>query len=117
MKFKDQIEEFGDERFVTECRKLSIENMHLMNPDFRRLGVWMDFDNAYQSVKNDFIEGVWWLVKKAHEQGRLYEDKLAMTWCSHCATALAKHELEYEQVSDESIFVKFQVMGTKMSFW
>ena len=38
-----------------------------MNKDFERIGVWMDFENAYQSISPNFIEGVWWLIKKAHE--------------------------------------------------
>lgn len=116
IKNKEQIEAFGQERYIKECLKLSTDNMHLMNEDFRRLGVWMDFENAYQSIKPDFIERVWWLIKKAHENNRLYESKLAMTWCKNCGTALAKHELEYENVKDNSIFVKFPVEGKKDEF-
>ncbi len=111
LKTKEDIEEFGVEKFIKECRKLSVGNMEIMNKDFRRLGVWMDFEGAYQSVKSEFIEGVWWLVKKAHENNRLYEGKMSMTWCKSCGTALAKHELEYETVYEDSIFVKFPVIG------
>ena len=116
LKSKDDVPRFGVEKFVNECRKFAVDNMHLMNKDFRRLGVWMDFDNAYQSVKKEFIEGVWWLVKKAHEQNRMYEGKMSMTWCQECATALAKHELEYKNVADDSIFVKFKVVGTENEY-
>ncbi|MFH1398667.1 MAG: class I tRNA ligase family protein, partial [Candidatus Woesearchaeota archaeon] len=116
IKFKEDIEKLGVAKFVQACRELSVQNMLLMNEDFKKLGVWMDFENAYQSVKNEFIEGVWWLVKQAYKRNRLYEDKLAMTWCRHCETALAKHELEYQNVHDDSIFVKFKVVGTKNEF-
>ncbi len=113
MKNKDDIPEFGVARFIEECKKLSIENMNLMNKDFTRLGVWMDFSNAYQSIKNEFMEGEWWLVKKAHENKRLYEGEKVMHWCPKCATALAKHELEYKNVKDDSIFLKFNIKGKK----
>ncbi|MBS1266466.1 MAG: Isoleucine--tRNA ligase [Candidatus Woesearchaeota archaeon] len=116
LKHKEDIEKFGVEKFINACKKLSVDNMHIMNKDFKRLGVWMDFENAYQSIKSEFVEGVWWLVKKAHENNRLYEGKLAMTWCRDCGTALAKHELEYENVSEDSIFVKFPVIGTENEF-
>ncbi len=116
IKNKDQIQEFGHERYIRECIKLSTDNMALMNEDFRRLGVWMDFDSPYQSIKPEFIERVWWLIKKAHENNRLYESKLAMTWCKSCGTALAKHELEYENVKDNSIFVKFPLVGSDKEF-
>ncbi len=113
---KEDILTMGVEPFVKECENLSTQNMHLMNEDFVRLGVWMDFENAYQSIKPEFIEGVWWLVKKVHEQGRLYEGLRTMHWCSSCATALAKHELEYKSVSDTSIFVKLELKDRKDEF-
>jgi isoleucyl-tRNA synthetase len=113
---KEDIERFGIAEFITECRKLSIENMHVMTGTFRRMGVWMDFDNANQSITEGFIEAVWWLVKRAHEEGRLYEGLKTMTWCPYCASALAKHECEYEVVKEQSIFVKFPVEGKKDTY-
>lgn len=116
IKGKQGIEKIGVKKFIDECKKLCVENMHVMNQDFIRLGAWMDFDNAYQSITPQFMEGVWWLVKKAHDTGRLYEGKRSMTWCSHCATAAAKHELEYKTVTDPSLFVKFPVEGEEKTF-
>ncbi|MCG2719496.1 MAG: class I tRNA ligase family protein [Nanoarchaeota archaeon] len=116
LKSKDEVPKFGVSKFINECKKFSTENMEMMNKDFRRLGVWMDFKNAYQSIRNEFMEGEWWLVKKAHENKRLYEGKLSMQWCQKCATALAKHELEYKNVKDNSIFVKFKVKKEKNEY-
>src|SRR3989338_1873807 len=70
LKTKEDIPKFGVERFIKECKKLSIENMEMMNNDFTRLGVWMDFKNPYKSIENSFMEGEWWLIKKAHENKR-----------------------------------------------
>ena len=80
-----------------------------MNKDLWRLGVWMDYKNAYLPIKNEFIEAEWFLVKKAEEQGRLYEGEKTMTWCPNCATAMAKHECDYQEIEDDSIFMKFKV--------
>ncbi len=107
--YKEDIEKFGVENFIKECKKLSIDNMNEMIVEFKKLGVWMDYDNPYMPVNNSYIEGEWWLIKKAHENGRLYEGLRTMTWCSECSSALAKHELEYEIVHDKSIYVKFRV--------
>src|SRR3989344_4717303 len=106
---KKQIEEYGVEKFVNECKRFSLEMANLMTEDLKRLGVWMDFDDPYMPVKNEFMENEWLLIKKAHEQKRLYLGEKTMTWCQSCETALAKHELEYENVRDTSIFVKFKV--------
>ena len=116
IKGKEAILKYGVEKFVVECEKLCVENMLIMNEDFKRMGVWMDFDNAYQSIKKEFTEGVWFLIKKAHDQKRLYEGKRTMTWCAHCATSIAKHELEYQTLKEESIFLKFPVEGEKNTF-
>ncbi|MBN2368295.1 class I tRNA ligase family protein, partial [Candidatus Woesearchaeota archaeon] len=116
MKTKEEIEKFGLAKFVKECRNFAVTNLKQMNKDFKRLGVWLDFDNAYQTIANEYIEGGWWLVKKAHEKNRLYEGKMVMTWCGSCQTSLAKHELEYKNVIDKSIYVKFPVKGKKNEF-
>jgi isoleucyl-tRNA synthetase len=76
----------------------------------------MDFENAYQSIKKEFMEGEWWLIKKAHDKGRLYEGLRTMTWCPITESALAKHELEYKTVTDTSIFVKFKIKGKENEF-
>jgi len=111
IKGKDEIKKYGIARFIKACKDLSIRNMGLMNTDFQRLGVWMDFENAYQSVKKEFIDGEWWLVKKVHEKKRLYEGLRSMAWDWEHQTALAKHELEYKTIKDKSIFVKMKVKG------
>ena len=116
LKEKEDIEAHGVAKFITECKELSVRNMKLMNQSFQRMGVWMDFDNAYQSIADEFIEGEWWLVKRAHEEGRLYEGLKTITWCPSCASALAKHECEYQTVNEESVFVKFRVEGQKDTF-
>jgi len=117
MKDKEDIPKYGVGKFIEECKKLCLSNMEMMNRDFNRMGVWMDFDNPYQSIKNEFMEGEWWLVKKAHENKRLYEGLKSMHWCPKCGTALAKHELEYKNVKDESIFLKFKINGKKNEYF
>ncbi|MFP4424759.1 MAG: isoleucine--tRNA ligase [Candidatus Woesearchaeota archaeon] len=106
---KEQIEEFGVEKFQKECEKFCIENMDVMINDFTNMGVWMDFENPYMPIKPEFIEGVWHITKKAYNNKRLYKGAKVMTWCPRCATSVSKHELEYKQVTDDSIFVKFKV--------
>ena len=116
IKSKDEIPKFGVAKFVNACKEFAISNMKLMNQDFIRIGTWMDFENAYQSVKNEYMEGEWWLIKKAHENKRLYEGEKTMHWCAKCATSLAKHELEYKNVKESSIFVKFPLKGKKNEY-
>lgn len=112
LKYKEDIIIHGMEPFIEECRKFCVDNAKLMDQDLERLGVTMDFKNAYYPIDNEFIEGEWWFIKKAHEQNRLYKGKKIMHWCASCETSLAKHELEYENDTDTSIFLKFKVKNT-----
>jgi isoleucyl-tRNA synthetase len=109
LKYKEDIEKFGLKKFIEECISFSSDNAKQMDKDLWKLGIWMDYETAYWPIRNDYIENEWWLVKKAHEKKRLYKDKKVMTWCSQCETALAKHELEYDNLNEPSIFLKFKI--------
>ncbi len=116
---KRDILTFGEERFAEECERLARENMHVMINDFKRLGVWMDWDRPYLPITQEYIEGVWWLVKHAHEQGRLYEGLRTLAWDPIDESALAKHELEYKTVTDESVYFLLPLKGepAKLLVW
>ncbi|MFC1741030.1 isoleucine--tRNA ligase [Nanoarchaeota archaeon] len=115
-KRKEDIEKMGVEKFINACIKFSKETAEAMNNDLWRIGVWMDYKNACMPINNSYIEGEWFLVKKAHEKGRLYEGLRTMSWCASCQTAMAKHECEYEEVKEPSIFVKFPVAGKENEY-
>jgi len=106
---KEAIIKYGLDKFVKKCQEFSIQNAKLMNEDLKRLGIWMDFENAYLPVENEFMSSEWLLIKKAFEQKRLYKGKKIMQWCADCETSLAKHELEYRNVKDNSIYVRFKL--------
>ena len=108
LKTKKDIEKFGFEHFAKECIKLSTGFAKQMSKDLWDMGIWMDHENAYKPIEQDYIDGVWFLIKTAHEKKRLYEGLRTTTWCRDCGTALAKHEQEYIQLIDKSIYVKFQ---------
>jgi isoleucyl-tRNA synthetase len=113
---REQIEAYGVEAFIEACRKYCTENMLRMNDVFKSLGVWMDFDGAYQSITREFMEGEWWFVKQAHQKGRLYEGERTMTWDASNATALAKHELEYKTITDTAIYVRLPIVGQQQTY-
>ncbi len=113
---KEIMNKFGLQKFIEACQKYALDNLWPMITDFKRLGVWMNWQNPYMTIKNEYIEGAWWALAKANEKKLLYLGKKSMTWCPRCATALAKHELEYENRKDDSIFVKLQVEGRPNEF-
>ena len=116
LKTKEEIEKFGLDKFIKECKDFAYEMAAKMDIDFARIGSTIDFKDPYMACNNDYIEGEWWLVKKAWEKDRLYLGDKSMTWCGNCETALAKHECEYKLLNEDSIFLKFKVKGKKNEY-
>lgn len=105
----EDIEKYGVEKFIEACKEWCVTNMLEMTKAFENLGIWMDFENAYQTISPEYINGVWMLLERAHKTGRLYEGLRTMAWDPVFETACAKHELTYETVTDQSIYVKFPI--------
>src|SRR5216110_2871298 len=104
---KKEIEDLGIEKFVSTCRTFAVDLLDKMTGQFRALGIWMDWDRPYMTIRNEFIEAAWWTLGRAHERGLLYEALRSTQWCSRDETALADAEVEYSDETDPSIYVKF----------
>ena len=78
-----------------------------------RSGVWIDADDAYWTMDNDYIESVWWLMRQLWDKGLLYEGHRVTPYCGRCGTALSSHEVAqgYRDVVDPSIYVRFPLVG------
>ncbi|MHA1722285.1 MAG: isoleucine--tRNA ligase [Candidatus Baldrarchaeia archaeon] len=115
---KADIEKYGIDKFVKKCKEIALYNAGQLSKQFKNLGVWMDWDNPYLTLKDEYIESAWWLIKKAWENGLLYEGERVVHWCPRCETVLSGYEVaqEYKEVSDPSIYVKFPVKGKEKEY-
>ncbi len=112
---KKDIEELGIDKFVNTCKEFAQGLREDMTEQFKQLGVWMDWDNPYQTIKLDYIESAWWTLQKAYEKGLLKDSSRVVTWCPRCETALAEAEIEYWDETDPSIMVRFPIKGDNAS--
>lgn len=108
-KSKQDIEAFGVEKFIEECRRFATEHISSMTSQFKDLGVWMDWDNPYLTLHNDYIEGAWFTFKKAFEKGLLSQGSYPVHVCPRCETAVAYNEIIHKKSRDPSLFVKFKL--------
>ena len=115
-KTKSEIEKYGVDKFVLECKKFATEFIEIMNSEFDNLGLWMDWDNPYLTLNNEYIEAIWWTFKNADEKGLLYQGKYPVHVCSHCETAVAYNEIEYVKQTDKSIYIKFKIKGQENKY-
>lgn len=106
---KQEIFDYGVDKFIKNCKDFAMKNLEIMNKQFKRLGCYFwDWENPYITFKNSYIEGIWWTLKKAWENDLMYQFYRPLNCCPRCATALAKHEQEYKDVEDTSLFLKMK---------
>ena len=83
-----------------------------------RVGYWADMKNPYVTYHNEYIESVWWSLKKIWDQGLLYKGHKIVPYCPRCGTSLSSHEVAqgYKDVKEASIYVKFAVKNEKQVY-
>ncbi|WP_336360356.1 isoleucine--tRNA ligase [Haladaptatus sp. ZSTT2] len=104
---KKDIEAFGIENFIDECKQFADDNLEGLQNDFKSFGVWMDWDNPYRTVSPEYMEAAWWGFKQAAERGLVELGKRSINQCPRCETAIADAEVEYDEIESPSIYVKF----------
>jgi len=80
---------------------------------FQRLGVFGDWENPYLTLSRDYEESILNSLAQLNEKGYLYRGLKPVNWCFKCETALAEAEVEYEDHSSPSIYVKFKLTPVK----
>jgi isoleucyl-tRNA synthetase len=108
---KKDIEEYGEEAFIEACKEFAEDNLDRLQSDFRSFGVWMDWDDPYRTVDPTYMEAAWWAFQRVHERGLVERGKRSISQCPRCETAIANNEVEYHEVGDPSIYVKFPLRG------
>ena len=108
---KAEIEEFGIDEFNKRCRESVFRYVADWNRLTERIGFWVDLDDPYVTMTDDYIESVWWSLRKSWDADRLYEHHKVVPYCPRCGTALSSHEVAqgYHDVVDPSVFVKLPV--------
>src|SRR4249919_755080 len=108
---KQEIEEYGIDRFNARCRESVFEYVEEWNRLTERIGFWIDLDDPYVTLEDSYIESVWWSLRQLWDEERLYEGHKVVPYCPRCGTALSSHEvaLGYEDVEDLSVYVKLPV--------
>lgn len=115
---KQQIEDYGVEKFVKECKGSVFSYVEMWKDMSEKLGYWVDMDNPYVTYHNDYIESVWWALKQMWDKGLLYEGHKIMPYCPRCGTALSSHEVAqgYKDVKDLTATAKFKVAGEENKY-
>ena len=111
LKNKQEIEEYGIEKFNKQCRESVFKYEKLWRDMTSRMAYEIDMDNPYITLENDYIESVWWILDKFFKEGLVYEGHKILPYCSRCGTGLASHEVAqgYAEIKTDTVVVKFKL--------
>ncbi|HZK28913.1 MAG TPA: isoleucine--tRNA ligase, partial [Clostridia bacterium] len=119
---KDQIEEFGVEKFIKECKESVWKYKSEWEEMSERIGFWADMEDPYITYENDYIESVWWSLREIWDKGLIYKGHKVVPYCPRCGTSLSSHEVAqgYRDIKERSVFVRVRVAGepdTYFAIW
>jgi isoleucyl-tRNA synthetase len=114
---KDEIEAYGIAEFNQRCRESVFTYVEEWNRLTERIGFWIDLDNPYVTLENDYMESVWWSLRRIWDDGRLYTGHKVVPYCPRCGTALSSHEVAsgYRDVVDPAAYVRLPVTAVAPS--
>ncbi len=115
---KQDIERYGIEPFIKQCKESVWKYKGEWERMSDRVGYWVDMEHPYVTYDDNYIESVWWSLKKLHEMGLIYKGHKIVPYCPRCGTALSSHEVAqgYKDVKETSVYVAFQVKGEENAF-
>ena len=110
-KRKDQVERVP---FRREARKYAEQFVNIQREEFKRLGIFGDWENPYLTMNFSYQAAIAESFLKLFEMGYIEQRLKPVPWCFDCETALADAELEYEDKKDKAVYAAFPVRTTNV---
>ncbi len=114
IKNRRDIEKFGLEKFTEECYKYTSEISAEWAWYVDKIGRWVDFENAYRTTDQSYMESVIWAFKQLYDKGFIYEGIRTSLYCTTCGTPVSNFEIamdnSYKDYEDPAIIVQFKVL-------
>jgi isoleucyl-tRNA synthetase len=112
---KQKIEsQIGVAEFNRRCRESVMRYIGDWEKMTERMGFWVDLDQAYYTLDNQYIESVWQLLKIIWDKGLIYQDYKVVPYDPRIGATLSSHEVAqgYREVEDPSVTVRFRLTET-----
>ena len=111
---RPEIENFGVAKFNEFCKTSVLKYTEDWRSYVTRQARWVDFDNDYKTLDQNYTESVLWAFKELHNKGLIYEGFKVLAYCWRCETPLSNHELRmddevYKDRQDQSVTVTFPI--------
>ncbi|MBI2936292.1 MAG: isoleucine--tRNA ligase, partial [Chloroflexi bacterium] len=120
---KRDIEAYGIDRFVEQCKERVRKFAAIQTDQSIRLGYWMDWDDSYHTMADENNYTIWHFLKVCHQRGWIYQGTDVMPWCPRCGTGLSEHEIAtegYKEIVHPGVFLRFPLLdrpGESLLVW
>ncbi len=91
-----------------KCREFALSNLKGQESEFKRLGVWGNWEHPYLTIAPEFEAEQIRVFGEMYEKGYVEKGLKPVYWCASCETALAEAEVEYADHTSTSIYVRFK---------
>lgn len=99
--------------FRRECRDYAASQIDIQREEFKRLGVFGDWDHRYATMDFTYEANIVRALAQIIQQGHLQQGFKPVHWCVDCGSALAEAEVDYEDKNSPSIDIAFHVIDAK----
>ncbi|MBL7770900.1 MAG: isoleucine--tRNA ligase [Flavipsychrobacter sp.] len=107
------------EEYNQKCREAVLRFKDKWDELTNKMGYWVDLKDPYVTFENEYIETLWWLLKRLHEKGLLYKSVSIQPYSPAAGTGLSSHELNqpgtYKDVKDTSAVAMFKAIKDEKS--
>ena len=99
------------DEFRAACREYADKQIEKQKVDFKRLGIFGDWDNPYLTKNFKYEADIVRALGKIVKNGHLTKGFKPVHWCTECSSALAEAEVEYKDKGSDTVDVAFNVIG------
>ncbi|MBL10804.1 MAG: isoleucine--tRNA ligase [Acidiferrobacteraceae bacterium] len=112
-------EKIGVADFTKRCRDSVMRYISEWETLTERMGFWVDLDEAYYTLDNNYIESVWNLLKIIWEKNLIYQDYKVVPYDPRIGATLSSHEVAqgYRETEDPSVFVRFPLQDREKTYF
>ena len=113
----EAIEEYGMEAFNDKCKESVWTYEEAWREMTERMGFWVDMDDPYVTLHDEYIESAWWSLKQMFDKGLLFRGHKVLPYCPQTGTSYSTHEvsLGYKEVSEPAVYIKFRLIDDDAS--
>lgn len=117
IKTKQQILDYGIDKYNNECRKIVMDCAEEWKIVIPRLGRWVDMNNDCKTMDTDYMESVWWVFSELYRKGLVYKGYKVIYYSMGCKSPISNFEAKsnYRNVSDWAINVKFKLETSEIA--